>query len=139
MNAIRLLALSALVGLGIASATRADAPTATSPDGKRLATADGMKVSITDTATGKILVQIAGNTNVTAIRFSPDGKLLVTASADNTVRMFDDVGREQFRIAKTPPGITSLTFTADGKTLIAGDKDKVLRKWEVATGKEVKE
>jgi WD40 repeat protein len=139
MQAHRLFAVAAIVVFS-GSVARADGPAANSPDGTRVAVSDGKTVNVIETASGKILMKFVGSGNVTALAYSPDGKLLAAAAADDTVRVLDAaVGKEVIRIAKAPGGITGIAFSPDGKKLIASDKIKVLRRWNPATGEEVKE
>jgi WD40 repeat protein len=61
-----------------------------SPDGKRLAAADGPGVRIWDTASGKRLWEVPElDARVTALAFSPDGRRLATALANVTVLVWD--------------------------------------------------
>jgi WD40 repeat protein len=140
MSTCKLLMVAvALPALLIGSASAADtAPTATSPDGKVQARADGKTILLTDAASGKVFAKMTGHTDtVTALAFSPDGKSLASGGADKTVRFWDVATGKEIRKLEGKDTITSLTFSKDGKTLTAKEGEKGMRTWEVATGKEV--
>ena len=83
-------------------------------------------------------MKIAGHAEeVTALTWSPDGKMLVSGDKGGAVRVYDGAtGKELIRLAG-PKGVTGVSVSADGKTLsvVAG---KVTRKFDMATGAEVK-
>jgi WD40 repeat protein len=79
---------------------------------------------------------------------SPDGKILVTGTADYQLRLWDvDTGKElaQFELPRekhagriTPAeGARCATFSPDGKLLAAGDHTNRVHVWEVGTRKEL--
>ncbi len=60
------------------------------PDGTRVATANGKVVRVFDAKTGKPAGEINGHSEkVTAVAFTPDGKRLVTGSADKTAKVWE--------------------------------------------------
>jgi WD40 repeat protein len=72
---------------------------------------------------------------VFSVNFSPDGKLLASASADETVRIRDvAAGGSQQILESHSDGVNSVNFSPDGKLLASASADETVRIWDVATG-----
>jgi WD40 repeat protein len=70
--------------------------------------------------------------------FSPDGKRVVTASADNTARLWDvDSGKEIASLKGHARGLSSVAFSPDGKRVVTSSWDKTARLWDTDSGKEI--
>jgi WD40 repeat protein len=120
-----------------------------SPDGERLARANGGGVKVWDAKTGQELLNLKdGGMRVV---FSPDGKRLASGAKGSTVKVWDaNNGKELLRLrvrhAEWFPGF-SLSFSPDGKRLatastiwddtkeawVAGE----VKVWDAQTGQEL--
>ena len=68
---------------------------------------------------------------------SPDGKLLATADADGTVRVWNPAGGQAPLATYTGNGaVNGVAFSPDGKLLATADADGTVRLWNTATGHE---
>lgn len=105
-----------------------------SPDAKKLATAGADRtVRISETATGKLLVQIEDHADwIFDIAFSPDGKQLATASRDKTSKVFD-VEKKESLATFTGHGqpVYTVSFTPDGKAVASAGEDNLIRVWTI--------
>jgi WD40 repeat protein/serine/threonine protein kinase/TPR repeat protein len=89
-------------------------------------------------ADGQILA-ITGHTDVVeAAAFSPDARLIVTASDDKTARIWDSAtGLELLQLRGHTNRVPTAAFSPDGKRIVTASLDKTARIWDVATGKEI--
>ena len=69
---------------------------------------------------------------------SPDGKRVVTASFDNTARLWDaETGKEIAVLKAHEGGVTAASFSPDGKRVVTASDDATARLWDAETGKEI--
>ncbi len=129
-------------------------PVAVSPDGKRIAA----RYFVAEADTGKFLFGLEGHTGrITKIAYSTDGKRILTASHDGTVRVWDAEGKELQRfdahmgqkVAVTSSGLQpreervinrgawDATFSKDRTRIVSGGVDGTVRVWDVDTAKEL--
>jgi WD40 repeat protein len=75
---------------------------------------------------------------VSTVAFSRDGKRVVTASGDNTARLWDAESGKEIAVLK---GHTSLlwsaAFSPDGKRVVTASDDATARLWDVESGSEI--
>ncbi len=75
---------------------------------------------------------------ISACAFSPEGSHLLTASYDNTGRLWDAAsGQEVLRLTGHENEVTACAFSPDGSRLLTGSRDKTARLWDAASGQEV--
>jgi len=70
-----------------------------------------------------------------SIKFSPDGKLIVSASSDKSIRIWDVAVGDTIRILRGHSGpVYDASFSNDGKTIVSASEDRTVRLWDVETG-----
>lgn len=75
---------------------------------------------------------------ISGVVFSPDGRYLLSASSDGSIRVWDtQEGLEIRRFGNGSGRITCLTFFADGSRVLSGHDDGMMRIWDIDTGKEL--
>jgi WD40 repeat protein len=76
--------------------------------------------------------------NVTSASFSPDGTRVITASWDQTARVWDAATGTPLTVPlKHQDAVTSVSFSPDGTRVVTASWDQTARLWDPATGKPV--
>jgi WD40 repeat protein/serine/threonine protein kinase len=109
---------------------------ALSPNGTLLACHRGSEphvVELWDWKAGKKLTELDGfPSQVNALTFSPDGKLLATGDKFGTIRVWDPVTFKETAIFKGhASGISALIFSPDSQWLYSGAADGIVRRWKI--------
>ncbi|KAH8797306.1 hypothetical protein DL96DRAFT_998032 [Flagelloscypha sp. PMI_526] len=75
--------------------------------------------------------------SVASINFSPDGKRVVTGSADTTVRIWSvESGWELQKLQGHTDEVRSVLFYPDGKRIVSGSKDGTIQIWDADSAKQ---
>jgi len=77
-----------------------------------------------------------GHGAVRSVAFLPEGRFLLTGSADGTICLWETAtGRAVYSFERLhSAAINSLNLSADGKWLLSGSTDKTARLWEAFGG-----
>jgi WD40 repeat protein len=75
---------------------------------------------------------------VTDVAFSPDSRLVASASWDGQIKLWRaEDGHELRSLVGHSSGVQSVLFTSDGRKLLSGSWDGTLRIWDIETGTEI--
>jgi WD40 repeat protein len=81
---------------------------------------------------GKVLPHPAG---VNSARFSPDGALVLTASDDGAVRVWNRTAGRLLKVISHEASVTTAEFLLEGEYILALARDNVARIYDTASGK----
>src|SRR6516165_7070272 len=116
----------------------ASAGMAVSPDGKTLASAvveaplgglSGYFVNLIDLESGKVTRQIEESDAVSAVAYSPNGKVLAYGTG-LAILLRDAKTAKEIRKIKAPNHVTALAFSPDNKLVAAKAGDLLIRIWD---------
>ncbi|KAF5351362.1 hypothetical protein D9758_008072 [Tetrapyrgos nigripes] len=107
-----------------------------SPDGSQLACGSGSKVHIWNTATGKLAVELEGNTDsmVESVAFSPVGSQLASGSEKGIQIWNTATGKSEVELKGHTSRVRSVAFSCDGSRLASGSRNETVQIWNTATG-----
>ena len=111
-----------------------------SPDGSLVATGgEDAKVKLWNTSSGFCFVTFTEHeSSVTGVCFTPNGKVVLSASLDGTVRAFDLARYRNFKTFTTPRPVqlSCLSVDASGDLIVAGGQDVFeIYLWSLTTGR----
>ena len=75
--------------------------------------------------------------SVLAASFSPDRRLVATASQDNTARLWDSQSGKEISQLNHDRSVTSVSFSPDGQYVATVSQDNTARLWDSQSGKEI--
>jgi WD40 repeat protein len=113
-----------------------------SPDGKLMATGGGEpsrsgEVKVWEVATGRLVrsLDTLHSDTVFALRFSPDGAKLATASADKFLKVVNVTdGKELKSFEGHTHHVLAVDWSGDGKKLATGGADSAAKVWDFESG-----
>jgi hypothetical protein len=106
------------------------------PQGEQVLTIGGNDARLWEVATHEPLMRFGPHGAVAAVDISPDGRLVVTGSWDQSAKIWNsETGQAIRKLDGQHEGfVNSVEFSPDGKTILTASDDGTARLWDVATG-----
>jgi len=81
-------------------------------------------------------VRFAGQSDTTALAYSPNGKQIASASSDRVVRIWDvQTGKLLRELRSHTQSVEAIVFSPDSQRLYSGSWDKTVCVWDTSSGK----
>jgi WD40 repeat protein len=110
------------------------------PDGQHLAISMENRIAVLNLETGTVIATLPHNGGLHHIQYSPDGKLLGTASTDGTVYLWDfekDYVLLRDMNIRVNGDIWALAFSPDSTYLAVGSSNYFAYLWDLSKGQEI--
>ncbi|NNF44480.1 MAG: protein kinase [Phycisphaerales bacterium] len=103
------------------------------PDWSVLASCSRAEIELWNAASGVSVGRLIGHTDmIERVRFTPDGRSLVSASHDGTIRVWDPIAGVDRRVLRGHRGrVIDVAVGPDGRTVISGGVDGTVRRWSL--------
>jgi WD40 repeat protein len=120
-----------------------------SPDGKKLAASDWhwwtddppdamSVVKVWDVASRRDLLTIQERGRMFSVTFSPDGRMLATAGADQKIKLWNAAsGKKLAELMGHSGMVLCVAFSPDGRLLASGGGDSTAKLWDLSLRREI--
>ena len=80
---------------------------------------------------GSSIRELNGESGLTSVSFSPDGKIISAGRLDGKVQLWDANGKEIEILESHTDRVNSVSFSHDGKTLASASNDQTVKVWQI--------
>jgi WD40 repeat protein len=103
-----------------------------SPDNKKIVTSGDNAAHVWDALTGELLFRLPHEDRILKTLFSPNGQVLVTASADRTAKLWNAMnGKLAAILTGHTKAVVDADFSADGHFVVTASADRTAKIWSL--------
>jgi WD40 repeat protein len=93
------------------------------------------QIELRNAADGKLITTYSGHSDdIFWVDYMPDGKTFISASDDNSMRIWDIASGSEVRALDGNAGVRCFAITPDGKQLLSGGQERMVKLWDLAAG-----
>ena len=108
------------------------------PSGKSILTLGGSNVRLWDLGSRREKISFRPHSTVADACFSPDGKLIATASWDRSIKIWNrETGQVVSKVIGSDSSLNSIDFHPEGTHLLTASDDATATLWEIESGRMV--
>lgn len=82
----------------------------------------------------EVFVQLGHSYGINFISFSPDGKYIVSASDDKSIRLWDVVTGRELMVFHDTKSVKLAIFSPDNLKILSGNDEGNIKLWDIGTG-----
>lgn len=107
-----------------------------SPDGQEIVAGSAYwRILEWSLETGELFIPLEHQASIWSVVISPDERTIASASADQTVKVWDrQTGFILYNFTEHTDIVYSVDFSPNGRKLVSGSKDNTIKIWDLETG-----
>ncbi len=86
----------------------------------------------------EIVPTVGHSEGITSAAFAPDGRAIISASSDRTLKLWAVADGRELRTFKGDKPFSAVAFSPVGSTFVSGGLDNALKFWDAASGQELR-
>ena len=100
-------------------------------DGTHMLLSSGSDIFLLNPSTGRAILFLGHEGNITSIAITPDGRRGISGSLDGTLRVWDLSTRQCTAVLEHGQKVRALSVSADGSLVLSAGEDAIVKLWDL--------